>query len=102
MPLTGLLEGSWKHLGGFGEPLGSFLGASGRPLRASWERLGGLRWALGAVLGGKARNVSSYSPSWALLGPSWGSPGALVGLSWAVLLVPGAVSEPSWAVLGTS
>ena len=94
-------------------PLGELLGASGKLfggfLEASWGLLGSLLEASWGLLGaprgppgGSWGNLGGKGSKCQFVFPLLGSLGALVGLSWAVLLAPGAVLEPSWAVLGPS
>ena len=40
-------------------------------------------------------------PSWAILAPSWGQPGATLGSSWPLLVDPGRFLAPSWSHLGS-
>ena len=96
-----LLEPSWGPFGPSWSPFGQSrgfseaLGPLETLLRASWEPLGAFWGSPGAVLG----------PSWAFRS----SPGAVLGPSWAVLVPSwtvfgpsGAVLEPSWRPLGPS
>ena len=92
------LRVSWDASHG---PLGGLLGASGRLLGASWGLLGGVLEASRGLFGAPRGPPGG---SWGHLGgkgskcqfvfPLLGSLGALVGLSWVVLLAPGAVRGP--------
>ena len=69
---------------------GGILGRSWRGLERSGEVLGGLGGSQG-VSGGVLRGLGGLLFFWALLGPSWGCLGAVLGASW----------WPTWPQLGS-
>ena len=85
----GPLVASWGRLGrswGAFAPFGPFGGCLGGLSRPPWGSLGVLLGRLGSLLGH--------------LGPSWGHHGAILGPSWAVFRLSGAVLTPSWTLGG--
>ena len=79
LPLRGLLDAVFGPPGGLLGPLGGLLGAS-------WGHLGNFRWLLARLTPAEAVSGVSLGRLGALLerfravlGPSWGPPGGLLG-----------------------
>jgi len=86
-PSRAILGPSWAILGHFGANLAPSWGQDG-PQQPKYQFPLGCLMILGPIL----------TPSWGLLGPSWGHLGAILGPSWAILGPRGHLGA-SWAIL---